>query len=643
MAETIPTPKFTPEPKSAAPTAPKPGATTKKPRPLISDPANATDSKPIPATAPPKPNPVRHKPIATASAHAEKQNKFRQDSEASKFSDKLLRDPELTTPGQLDPMLQSKGKSNAKKKKLLTKEEKAAAKERLMIDKSKLRADKSGVKLDAARDKLAKQKPYKPPTIAERMAQTVKYEAVAQAHREIHEVEGENVGVEAAHKIEIQAERAGRVAVRHVKHRIRTRPARRVRKLEKRNIKANTKLRFQKLAQENPELKKNAFKRLWHKKRIRKALSKKATVTTVKATFDATDKTAAVVGKVLKPVIILAKSPKALLILGICLLLIFIIQSCSAMSMTLFNSLGGAVIGGTSYLAESEEITEVTLRYSQWEVDLLLEAKNAETSHPGYDEYRFYLDSIGHCPFALVAYLTVKHNDFTFAAVESDMWEIFNEQYTLTFTPSVEIRTRIETRTGTDENGNSYTYTVIVEYEWHILTVTLTARNFMEIIRSRLTTQDDIERFELLMITKGNRQYIDNPFDFYWRPFISSHFGYRIHPISGERSFHTGIDIAVPQGTPILAGGSGVVTLSGWHGGYGYTVIIYYGDGISALYAHCSVLLVTVGQTVETGDIIALVGSTGNSTGPHLHLEVIKNGRFLNPLFFVVGTVNFQN
>ena len=503
-----------------------------------------------------------------------------------------------------------------------------------MEKESKFRQDGEAAKFS---DKLTEAKPYKPSTMMRRVG----YEPIAQVHREIHKVEGENVGVEAAHKTEIQAERAGRLAVRHVKHRTNSRVARRVRKMEKRNIKANARLRFQQLAKENPELNRNTLKRMLHKRRIRKEFAKKAAVASKKATASATIKTAGIFAKVAKPVILLAKSPKALLILGICMLLIFTIQSCTAMTVTIFNSLGGAVIGVTSHFADSEEITEVTIRYSEWEIDLLLEAMDAEISHPGFDEYRFHLDSIGHCPFALVAYLTIKYDDFTFAEAETAMREIFNEQYTLTFEPSIEIRTLIETGTGTDADGNSYSYTVTVEYEWHILTVTLTVRNFTDMIRARLATQDEQERFELLMITKGNRQYIDSPFDFYWLPFVSSHFGYRIHPISGERSFHTGVDIALPEGTPILAGGTGIVTLSGWHGGYGYTVIIDYGDGISALYAHCSALLVTVGQTVQTGDIIALVGTTGNSTGPHLHLEIRKNGRLLNPIFFVMGTVNY--
>lgn len=98
---------------------------------------------------------------------------------------------------------------------------------------------------------------------------------------------------------------------------------------------------------------------------------------------------------------------------------------------------------------------------------------------------------------------------------------------------------------------------------------------------------------------------------------------------------HAGIDIGAPTGTPIKAAASGTVTFSGWSGGYGYVVKMDHGNGVSTVYAHCSQLLVSVGETVSQGDIIAKVGSTGNSTGSHLHLEVRKNGITYNPQNYV--------
>ncbi|MBS1723998.1 MAG: peptidoglycan DD-metalloendopeptidase family protein [Armatimonadetes bacterium] len=112
---------------------------------------------------------------------------------------------------------------------------------------------------------------------------------------------------------------------------------------------------------------------------------------------------------------------------------------------------------------------------------------------------------------------------------------------------------------------------------------------------------------------------------------FSSPFGYRIHPISHTRKMHTGQDIAASSGTPIKAAGPGVVISTGWRGGYGNTVIIDHGGGISTLYGHCSRIFAHAGQKVATGDRIAAVGSTGYSTGPHLHFEVRVNGSPVNP------------
>ena len=148
--------------------------------------------------------------------------------------------------------------------------------------------------------------------------------------------------------------------------------------------------------------------------------------------------------------------------------------------------------------------------------------------------------------------------------------------------------------------------------------------------------EEQVERFNLLMLTKGNRQYLQSPFAFNWLPYVTSLYGDRIHPISGARSRHWGLDIGLPQGTEILSGQDGTVTFAADAGAYGLLVVIDDGQGLVSRYAHCSVLHVSVGQVVSTGDLIARVGSTGNSTGPHLHLEIIKNGRHLNPLIFTV-------
>ena len=117
--------------------------------------------------------------------------------------------------------------------------------------------------------------------------------------------------------------------------------------------------------------------------------------------------------------------------------------------------------------------------------------------------------------------------------------------------------------------------------------------------------------------------------------YISSPFGWRIDPFTGREELHEGIDFAAPMGTPIHAVAAGIVTWAGPRGGYGNMVQIDHGNGFSTRYGHASKILVHVGETVQRGDVIALVGSTGWSTGPHVHFEVLRNGLEINPARFV--------
>ena len=147
---------------------------------------------------------------------------------------------------------------------------------------------------------------------------------------------------------------------------------------------------------------------------------------------------------------------------------------------------------------------------------------------------------------------------------------------------------------------------------------------------------DQTQHFFILMQSKGARQFIDNPFDFDWRPFVTSLYGYRIHPISGGRQFHWGLDIGLPEGTPLRAGLDGVVVAVGYDaGGYGNFVVVECSDGNQVRFAHCHEVFVVVGDEVSRTDVIATVGNTGASTGAHLHIEISRDGRRLNPIFFL--------
>lgn len=121
---------------------------------------------------------------------------------------------------------------------------------------------------------------------------------------------------------------------------------------------------------------------------------------------------------------------------------------------------------------------------------------------------------------------------------------------------------------------------------------------------------------------------------------VTSSFGERIHPISGSPDFHQGLDVSAPPGAPVRATAEGIVSFAGWGSGNGNLVVIEHGFGYSSFYAHNKSIAVAVGQRVKRGDVIAYLGSTGNTTGPHLHYEVWKDGKALNPAAFIESASN---
>ncbi|MBF0564448.1 MAG: M23 family metallopeptidase [Nitrospirae bacterium] len=116
---------------------------------------------------------------------------------------------------------------------------------------------------------------------------------------------------------------------------------------------------------------------------------------------------------------------------------------------------------------------------------------------------------------------------------------------------------------------------------------------------------------------------------------FSSGFGYRIHPNTGKTEFHSGVDLAVPPGTPVKATADGIVSFADWSGGSGKLVVVEHGFGYTTCYAHNREINVKIGQRVKRGDVLSYVGSTGNTTGPHVHYEVWKNNTPVDPKPFL--------
>ena len=218
---------------------------------------------------------------------------------------------------------------------------------------------------------------------------------------------------------------------------------------------------------------------------------------------------------------------------------------------------------------------------------------------------------------------------------------------------SSEIRTRTVTKT--DEDGNEIEveqiYTVYIPIEdMDTVYANIAASLGREITEEEKSNADNVYsliKYGYPTTAGGGGSYagadvpfigVDgfcSPVGANWRSIVTSEFGSRIDPITGQRDGHTGMDLAVPTGTPIRAALDGTVSLSRYYGSYGYCVMIDHGNGLTTLYGHNSRLLVSVGQTVHAGDVISLSGATGRVTGPHLHFEVRVNGERTNPRYYL--------
>ena len=465
----------------------------------------------------------------------------------------------------------------------------------------------------------------KPPkrTVTQQAMGIATQEAVNELHAKVYEVEHENVGVKAAHRAELMGERAyrsGKKTVRTAYRFHKNRPYRKAAKLQTKSLKTEAKLSYQKALRDAPA-KKNALSRFFQKRRIKRQYA--AALRNAKKTGKVAKKSAGVIGKAGKfATNIIRRNPVFLLKAAVLGLVIILLMAVFSMCMSMLSG-GSVMVGAVTYVADYEAIDDAEIAYGEWTVDLLIYLQNIQQNYPGYDEYRFDVGDIGHNPFELMAFLTAVYGDFTFAEVEPTLRTLFAEQYRLILSPVTEVRTRIE-------DGEE------VQYTWRILYVDLHSTPLTSLLFGRMDNEQ-WQHHSILMQSLGARQFVGNPFASNWLPHVSSRYGYRIHPIHGGKQFHAGIDIALPTGTEILAGFDGTVTSVGYDtDGWGNFVVIDNGEGIQALYAHCHTVLVSTGQHVSEGDVIATVGNTGASTGPHLHLEVIRHGRRLNPLFFVV-------
>ena len=329
-------------------------------------------------------------------------------------------------------------------------------------------------------------------------------------HNKIHSVEKDNSGVEGAHKSEEAAEKGTKYGARKLKqgyHSHKLKPYRKAAKAEKAVAKANVNFQYHKALHDNLQLTSNPVSRFWQKQQIKRQYAKaekNGCAKGIKGAVQNTRRAAAKAAeKTRQAAAFVMRHPAGVLIaIAALLLIIFVFAGLSSCSAMFSGSMNGVI--GTSYTSEDIDLVAVENNYAAMENRLQSEIDNIESTHPGYDEYRYDLDTIGHNPHELASYLTALLQSYTPESAQAEIERIFAMQYTLTLTEEVEIRYRTETSTD-PETGE--TTTEEVPYEYHILNVKLTNKPISS-IAEELLTPEQFEMFKVYLETSGNKPLI---------------------------------------------------------------------------------------------------------------------------------------
>ena len=392
----------------------------------------------------------------------------------------------------------------------IRKAEKAAAradKAQANIPKKKVRQTVIDPDTGKKTSKLTLEDKKKPPSkVSQGVREAPVHLVAGKLHKEIRETEQDNVGVESAHKSE-EAVETGAYLVREGYRSHKLKPYRKAAQEERQLEKANVNVLYQKSLQENPQFASNPLSRWQQKQAIkRQYAAAKHAGQTAGNTAQAASKT----GKAARTVkekaqqagAFVMRHKKGFLMAGVLFLITCMLMntmsSCSMMAQSI-----GSVLSGTTYPSDDPEMLAVEADYAAREAQLQEEIDNIESSHPGYDEYRYDLGMIGHDPHELAAYLSAVLQGYTRQSAQAELERVFDAQYQLTLTEEVEVRYRTETRT--DSEGNSYT--VQVPYNYYILNVKLTSKPISS-VASELLTPEQLEMYQVYRQTLGNKPLI---------------------------------------------------------------------------------------------------------------------------------------
>lgn len=326
-----------------------------------------------------------------------------------------------------------------------------------------------------------------------------------EAHRQVDKQnQDENAGVQAAHEGERLAEGAAK-KLKDGKYSKKLKAYKKAERLDKAADKANIQAlrRKQQAAQpmSNPISRWKQRQQIKASYYARKTGGKAGSSAANSARSAATQKAKAAAAKAAQ----FASTHAHMLLMGGVLVLLILVIFCFITSCSVFFPGGMGTVWTTSYTAEDEDILGAEADYQALEEALRAEVAAIPSSYPDYDEYTWDLDPITHDPHQLAAVLTAIHEAYTRGEVQGTMQSIFDQQYELILSETIEIRTRTETRTGTDPTtGDTYTYEVEVQYEWKILNITLLNFGIDSVARGMLSG-DDLDRYDILQETQGNR------------------------------------------------------------------------------------------------------------------------------------------
>lgn len=405
--------------------------------------------------------------------------------------------------------------SDAKVQKAADHAEKAADKAEKAVDK--LASKKSSAKLrqetSAGSSRKAKLRFEKAeiteierPSVAKHMASRASMAAVtAKAHQAVSQYEDDNVGVQSAQETAKAVETTA-YTVDHAAYSHKLKAYDKAEKLVKKSDKANVDALYEKFNKDRPDADSNFLSRWKQKQAIKKeytaAKAGKDTASGAASTAKGTGKAAKGAKSLTEKLTEFCTTHSKVLLLVLVGGLFFIIASSMFTSCGAMFQGGMQTVLGTSFTAKDEDIIGADNDYKTLEAALRNEITQIEQTHSGYDEYRYDLDEINHNPYELAAYLTIKFEDYTRSEVQGTLQWLFDQQYELTFTEEVEIRTR--TVSSTDpETGE--TTTEEEEYEYYILHVKLRNKGLNSVIVGSGLSEDEMERYTVLLETRGNR------------------------------------------------------------------------------------------------------------------------------------------